>query len=70
MRFKSDQRNRTFAALQSVADEEGAQINRAALERVFDAAEAGEPKAIRQLERINGVLANAMLRHATNLSTN
>jgi hypothetical protein len=64
MTFTRDQRNRAFAALQAVADEEGAQINRVALERVFDAAEAGEPKAIRQLERVNGVLALAMLRYA------
>lgn len=70
MKFTREQRKRTFAALQTVADEEGARINRAALERVFDAAETGEPKAIRQLERINGVLSLAMLRHATNLSTN
>ena len=62
--FTRDQRNRTFAALQTLADEEQAQINRAALERVFEAAEAGEPNSVRQLERINGVLALAMLRHA------
>jgi hypothetical protein len=67
MRFNREQRDRAFESLQRIADEEGAQINRAALERVFDAAEAGEPKAIRQLERINGVLALGMLRHATNL---
>lgn len=67
MRFTRDQRNRAFAALQSVADAEGAHIDRAALESIFDAAEVGEPKAIRQLERINGVLALAALRRATNL---
>jgi hypothetical protein len=70
MRITSEQRERTYQALQRVANEEGARINRAAFERICDAAERGEPSAIRQLEKVNGVLSLAMLRHATNLSTN
>ena len=70
MRIPPDQRTRTFDALELIASEEGATINRAAFERICDAAERGEPRAITQLEWVNGSISLAMLRHANNLSKN
>jgi len=69
MKFSRQQRDRTFAALQAVADDEGARIERTALESVFDAGERGEPAAIRQLEKVNGVIALFFLRQAKDLPT-